>query len=92
MSETEKGGRVDARLLRLIPPSERDEWHIRFATSRAVRDLLVRVLTNEIEADIIRVEADALTSPNALAAVAASIGYRKGLRHAIKLLSAQEPT
>lgn len=92
MKKTEIGGRVDARLLRLIPMGEREEWPIRFANCQPVRELLVRVLTAEIESDILRVEAEALDSPNALAAVAASIGYRKGLRHAIRLISSPEST
>lgn len=91
--EKVKGPRVDARLLRLVPKDEQEEWTLRFTNAKIVRETLAKVLTDEIEADILRVEApETLASPNALAVVADSMGYRRGLRHALKLLLSQDST
>lgn len=89
--EKQRGPRFDARIFRLIPNDEFEEWSSRFQSAKAVREIISQVLTDEIEADILRVEAqETLDSPNALAVVAASIGYRRGLRQALKLLTNQD--
>jgi hypothetical protein len=64
------------------------EFNGRFKEARYIREAIVRVLTNELEGAILQSESrDRLNGPNALADHQDLMGYRRGLRHAIKLLT-----
>lgn len=87
-----KTGRIDSRISREfsagVDPQE-------FVALRQLAEPLIkiyeRVLTKELNDAIIRDEDKDLTdSPNYGITLADSMGYRRGLRHAIKLLTMKE--
>lgn len=80
--------RLDAGLLKGLDPREAEAMAQLYNSSLPIRELLVSLLTKELESSILLSDsAEYLDSPNALAKVADQSGYRRGLKRAIKLLS-----
>jgi len=82
--------KVDQRLVRGLDSEDKELILSSIRSSKFLREMLIKVLTEEIESAIIHDESvDLLESPNALATLARSLGYRKGLRHCIDLLTTE---
>lgn len=81
--------RFDSRLMR-VAREQKVDLRINYTAAEIFNNLLKKVLTDELESAILRSESgDILNSPNYQAAHADLIGYRKGLRFALKLLENQ---
>ena len=82
--------KVDQRLVRGLDSEDKELLLSSIRSSKFLREMLIKVLTDELESAIIRDESvDLLESPNALATLSRSLGYRKGLRHCIDLLTTE---
>lgn len=67
---------------------DKSEWQMRLDSSKYLRNILTRVLTNELDRAILSINGeDTLNSPNYLGKIADNQGYQRGLRKAIDLLS-----
>jgi len=80
--------RFDRRLVTGLDPEKLEEFNAAFRSCSPIRQALVKVLTKDLENAILQSESrDRLNGPNALADLSDLMGYRRGLRLAIKLLT-----
>jgi len=83
--------RLDPRLHRGLDKEGKAVLLSEIRSSKNLREILIKVLTDEIESAILSDESvDIYKNPNALALVADHRGYRRGLRHCIKLLETED--
>lgn len=79
--------RLDSRITRGLDDEGKKLVLSEFRSSKNLRQILIKLLTEHIESAILLDEsADIYKNSNALADIANSRGYRRGLRQAIKLL------
>ena len=79
--------KIDPRITRGLDEDDKKLVLSEYRASKNLREMLVRVLTESVDSAIIGDESvDLYKNPNALAEIANSRGYRRGLRQAIKLL------
>lgn len=79
--------RINAQFLVGLSVEDQEEFKKEWVTSKILRKRLIEVLTKEIDASIIKQEGeDFLRAPNLMDAYADQQGFRRGIRHTIKLL------
>jgi hypothetical protein len=83
-----KAVRIPAEFVRGMNDEDIKEVISRIQNCKFVRDLVSKVLTRRLDDAIIRAEDRTnLQSPNYVATLADTTGYRRGLREAIQLLT-----
>ena len=83
--------RLEHRLIAGMTEGEVDDFLVRWAASRAVREQCRKVLTDELENVIINTEKEEwLNLPNLSERIAYTNGVRHTLRDIIKLLTQQD--
>lgn len=82
--------RLDARLTKGFPASDREIVQNSYANSKFLREHLIKVLTREIESVTITMEGEAFyEKPNLEARIFRGDGRKSAYRDVIKLLSGQ---
>lgn len=83
--------RINAKILAGLKGEDKDNFLKSFSSSKDVREILAKHLTNRLESVIIESESIKIyDSPNALSLLADLQGYRRALRETIKLILPEE--